>query len=74
MYKSMHPSGSHITVYRNPEHYLDATQFIGNHTYIFLVRQGQVYHKEVVHNEKAPDRIVSLMRASLQPDRAVPLQ
>lgn len=61
--------GSHLVVFANHgRHYLDARKDVRhpNHSFIEIVKDGFVKHKQVVHNDKAPQEIVKLMKEYLQ--------
>lgn len=61
--------GSILVVFKNSEHYLDAKKYahLPGSTFVELVRNGQVFHRESLSDQRAPDRIVSLMRRGLTP-------
>lgn len=64
-------SGSHVVVFFGPNPwnpndpaYIDARKDTRypNHSFIECVRAGQVRHKECVHNDNAPERIMEMVR------------
>jgi hypothetical protein len=61
-------AGSHCVVFRHKgDGYLDARRKPNNHTHIEVVHGGHVSHSEVVPNDRAPQRIIQLMRKGLRP-------
>ena len=59
--------GSHCVVQKHRDHYLDARKDIRkpDTTFIEVVRSGQVYLRDEVPNDRAPERIAELMRQEL---------
>lgn len=59
-----HISGSNVTVLKNSEHYIDARRDVRTPgvSYIEIVRNGRVYHREEISDTDAPKRVVELMK------------
>lgn len=64
---STHHAGSPVVVWKTSEHYIDVRSSSPSPYYhsIEIVRNGQVYHRELVQVHKAPERICELMREKL---------
>lgn len=57
-------SGAHCVVFHTQEHYIDARKDVRRPwaTFVDVVRGGQVYRRECVPNEHAPETIIRLVR------------
>jgi hypothetical protein len=59
-----HIGGSYCMVQNHSEHYIDARKDVRQPwaTFIEVVRNGRVYLRDCVLNERAPERIAELMK------------
>ena len=61
-----HHAGSPVVVWKTSEHYIDVRMSpTAYHQIIEIVRNGQVYRRELVHVRQAPKRICELMKEKL---------
>ena len=62
-----HHAGSPVVVWKTSEHYIDVRiSPAAHHHSIEIVRNGRVYHRELVHVRQAPKRICELMKEKLK--------
>lgn len=62
-----HYAGAYCVVFKHPDHYIDARKDarVPGYSFIDVVRNGQVYYRESVRNEEAPETILRLIREEL---------